>query len=83
LHDLFAAPDDPRIEETLTTSRRKAKFFAERFRPLMAQPEHLKPEQVLAALQESEAIYESLSRVGTYGSLLYASDTANRSWPKT
>jgi oligoendopeptidase F len=76
LSDLFASHSDPRIESTLAETRKKAESFANRFRPVMANAESLKPGEILDALKELESIYETLGRVGTYAGLLYASDTA-------
>lgn len=77
LNDLFASQNDPKIDETLTETRRWAESFADRFRPLMAHPESLKPAEILDALKELESVYEALGRVGSYAGLLYAADTAH------
>jgi len=77
LTDLFASHDDPKIDGTLTETRRRAESFANRLRPVMAHPESLKPAEILDALKELESIYEALGRVGSYAGLLYAADTAN------
>ena len=77
LTDLFASHGDPRIESTLIETRQRAESFANRFRPVMAQPESLRPVEILDALKELESIYEALGRVGSYTGLLYAADTAN------
>jgi len=77
LTDLFASHDDPKIDGTLTETRRRAESFANRLRPVMAHPESLKPAEILDALKELESIYETLGRVGSYAGLLYAADTAN------
>jgi oligoendopeptidase F len=77
LSDLFAAHDDPRIEETLSDCAARAEAFAARFRPVMEHPETLTAAPLLDALKELEIIYEALGRVGTYAGLLYAAATAN------
>ena len=76
LTDLFASHGDPRIESTLNETRQRAESFANRFRPVMAQPESLSPAEILDALKELESIYEALGRVGGFAGLLYAADTA-------
>jgi oligoendopeptidase F len=77
LSDLYTAHDDPKIDNTLADCQARAERFAERFRPLMQNPEALTFETLLRALQELEVIYEALGRVGSYAGLLYAGDTAN------
>jgi oligoendopeptidase F len=77
LTDLFASHGDPRIESTLNETRQRAESFGNRFRPVMAQTESLRPAEILDALKELESIYEALGRVGSYAGLLYAADTAN------
>jgi oligoendopeptidase F len=77
LNDLFRSHHDPKIEETLNATRRRAESFADRFRALMAHPESLEAAQILDGLRELESLYEALGRVGSYAGLLYASDTAN------
>jgi oligoendopeptidase F len=77
LSDLYAAHDDPKIDTTLADCRARAEKFAERFRPIMQNPEALTSEVLRQALQELEIIYEALGRVGSYAGLLYASDTTN------
>ncbi|HXV84462.1 MAG TPA: M3 family oligoendopeptidase [Candidatus Binatia bacterium] len=77
LNDLFLSPDDQRIEATLNDCLACADAFATRFRPVMEDSETLTAGVLLDALKELEMIYEALGRVGSYASLLYASDTAN------
>lgn len=77
LNDLFLSPDDPRIEATLNDCLARADAFANRFRPVMEDPEILTAGVLLDAIKELEMIYEALGRVGSYASLLYASNTAN------
>jgi len=77
LSDLYSSHDDPRIDATLKNCRARAEAFAQRFRCAMEQPKTLIAATLLQALNELEAIYEMLGRVGSYSGLLYASDTAN------
>jgi oligoendopeptidase F len=76
LGDLFTDPNDARIESTLKVCRDQAEAFAERFRPIMENPAALSAASLHEALGQLETIYEALSRVGSYASLLYAADTA-------
>jgi oligoendopeptidase F len=75
LSDLFFAHDDTRIEATLRDCRARAEIFAARFRGTIQIPAGPDPQELLSALQELEEIYEALSRVSNYASLLYAGDT--------
>lgn len=72
LSDLFSSYDDPRIEVTLSDCRARAENFSGRFRGKI---KDLAPEEFLEGLKELEEIEEALSRVGSYASLLYASDS--------
>jgi oligoendopeptidase F len=75
LSDLFAAPDDPGIAETLTACRARAERFAERYRGTIRTPGGPQPDRLLAAIRELEALQADLERPGTFAGLLYASDT--------
>ncbi len=76
LRDLFAAHDDPLLDKTLANCRTQAEAFARRHRAVMESPSTLSAATLLRALLELEAIYETLSRVGSYAALLYAADTS-------
>jgi oligoendopeptidase F len=75
LNDLFAAHDDPRIETALNDCRARAEKFAARFRGKIQLPAGPDPQTLLSALQELEEIYDTISRVSNYASLLYSADT--------
>ncbi|MFB3820308.1 MAG: M3 family oligoendopeptidase, partial [Candidatus Methylomirabilales bacterium] len=77
LSDLFASPEDPGITASLAACRARAQAFAAAYRGSLRAPDGPDPSRVLAALQELEALQETLGRAGTYAGLLYASDTAN------
>jgi len=77
LGDLFASPEDPGIAGTLHACRARAEAFAARYRGVLRAPGGPQGETLLAALVELEGLQEALGRVGTYASLLYASDTAD------
>ncbi|OGQ81359.1 MAG: hypothetical protein A3F90_03590 [Deltaproteobacteria bacterium RIFCSPLOWO2_12_FULL_60_19] len=75
LSDLFSAHDDPRIEAALNDCRARAEKFAARFRGEILLPAGPDPQALLAALPELEEIYDTISRVSSYASLLYSADT--------
>jgi len=75
LTDLFRSHDDPAIGETLTACRDRAERLAERYRGTIHVPGGPPPEHLLAAILEMEALQADLERAGTFGGLLYASDT--------
>jgi oligoendopeptidase F len=75
LSDLFASHEDPAIEATLNDCRARAEAFARRFGGRIESSEGITSQMLLEGLKELEAIYEALSRVGSYAGLLYAADT--------
>ena len=77
LGDLFASPDDPRIDETLRQCKEDAEAFAATYRGTIDVPGGPAPEHLLAGLQRIEDIYDRIGRVGSYAGLLYAADTSN------
>lgn len=76
LGDLFASPDDPRIEATLGECLARAQAFAQRYRDTIRVPGGPSPDHILGAIRELEALQEDLKRVAAFAQLLYASDTA-------
>src|SRR5512138_1432843 len=77
LGDLFASPDDPRIDEVLRQCKADAEAFAATYRGTIAVPGGPAPEHLLAALRRLEDIFERVGRADAYAGLLYAADTAN------
>jgi oligoendopeptidase F len=77
LGDLYASHRDPRIATTLAEARDEAARFARRFRNTINVAGGPAAEHLLAALNAYEKIQESLSRVSSYASLLYAADSLN------
>ena len=77
LTDLFASHDDPQIERTLQDCHHQAQEFAARYRSAFDRPEDLSAQLLHNALQQLEALYDHLGRVGSYAGLLYAADTSN------
>ena len=75
LSDLFSAHDDSRIEATLDECRAHAGKLAVRLRGTIHVPGGPAPDHLRSGLQEFEEIEESLSRVSSYASLLYAGDS--------
>lgn len=75
LSDLFAAHDDPRIEEVQQSIKERAEAFAQKYRGTIAVSGGPAASHLLEALRALEAIDDDMSRVATYASLLYASDS--------
>jgi len=73
LSDLYAGPDDPRIDADLDTALARAERFAEARRGRVAD---LTPAALAAALDELEAISELTGRAGAYAGLRFAEDTS-------
>jgi oligoendopeptidase F len=72
LSDLYAGPDDPRIEADLDGALARAGAFAERHRGRVAE---LAPAALAVALDELEALEEPVQRAASYAQLLFAADT--------
>jgi oligoendopeptidase F len=77
LSELYAGPDDPRIEADIAEARRQAEAFAQTYRGKIASGELGGP-----ALAQALAEYELLSEIGHrpsfYANLLFAADTQNQ-----
>ncbi|HEX2483942.1 MAG TPA: M3 family oligoendopeptidase [Myxococcota bacterium] len=73
LADLYAGPDDPRIEADLDAAEARAKRFAAAHRGRVAE---LEPAALAAAIDELEALQEPAARAGAYAGLLFAADTS-------
>ena len=74
LSDLYAGPDDPRIDADLDRALERAEAFAESHRGRIAT---LDAEALAAAVGEIEALSELVGRAGAYAGLLFAGDTAD------
>jgi oligoendopeptidase F len=72
LSDLYAGPDDPRIEADLADGIAAAQTFADRYRGRVAS---LDAVELADAVDALEALQEPASRVAVYASLLFAGDT--------
>jgi oligoendopeptidase F len=73
LSDLYAGPDDPRIDADLAGAIAAAQAFAERHRGRVGS---LDAAALAAAIDEIEALQEPASRAAAFASLLFAGDTA-------
>jgi oligoendopeptidase F len=73
LSDLYAGPDDPRIDADLDAALAQAKALAERLRGRVAS---LGAAELAAAVDELERIQTPAARAGVYSGLLFAADTA-------
>ena len=75
LGDLYAGPDDSRLEGDLQGSRRRAEAFEAAYRGKIAalQPGHA--ELLLTAVHELEDLYEQMDRPAVYASLWHAGKT--------
>ena len=73
LSDLYASPEDPRIEADLAQAQAAAQRFAERHRGGVAR---LSADALALALTELEAMSELAARPAIYAQLLFAADTS-------
>lgn len=72
---LYAAPDDPRIDDTLSSLTARADAFDKTFRGTIHVPGGPAARHLRAGLQEAEALADAAYRLGAYSRLLYAADT--------
>ena len=73
LSDLYAGPDDPRIEADLADALAAAERFAEQWRGRVADAD---AGDLAAAIDELERIQEPVARAGSFAGLLFAGDTS-------
>jgi oligoendopeptidase F len=74
LSDLYAAPDDPRLEDDLAAVEREAAAFRERHHGRVAE---LSAAELAAALLEAEEIESRLDRVYTFAQLRFTTNMAD------
>ncbi|MFQ5415509.1 MAG: M3 family oligoendopeptidase [Myxococcota bacterium] len=74
LVDLYADPDDPRIDGDLDGALEAAQEFAGRYRERVGK---LDAAELALAVDELERLNEAVSRAGVYAGLLFAEDTAS------
>jgi oligoendopeptidase F len=73
LGDLYAGPDDPRIEADLDAALAAANAFAARWRGKLGQAGAA---ELATALDELERLQEPVARAGSFAGLLFAADTS-------
>ncbi len=73
LADLYASPDDPRIDADLAQALQSAQRFAERHRGGVGK---LSANELALAVTELEAIGERAARPASYSQLLFSADTS-------
>ena len=75
LSDLFAGPDDPKIQASLTALDADAEAFAVRYRGTISVPGGPSPHHLLEGIVALEDLYERQWRVSGYAHLRYDEDT--------
>ena len=76
LSDLFASPDDPKIDTTLTQARESALSFAQTYQGKIDCPD-LTPARLASAIREYEALWQEAGKPGTYARLRFSADTSD------
>ncbi len=76
LSDLFSSPDDPRIEQTLTSCMSRAVKFQETYQGKINTPD-LTAATLVAAIKEYESISQELAKPHVYASLRFSADTSD------
>ena len=78
LSDLFASPDDPKIDETLKASAERAADFARKYQGKLDTPD-LTAQTLADAIREYEALWQEAGKPGTYARLRFSADTSDTS----
>lgn len=81
LSDLFAGPDDPRIDQELSRAIKDSEAFATKYRGTIDVPGGPSVAHLLQVLKEFEDILERVDTVASYSHLAFTADTlkpANR-----
>jgi len=76
LGDLFASPDDPKIEATLDEARERALLFARDYQGKIDSPD-LTAARLASAIREYEALWQEAGKPGTYARLRFSADTSD------
>ncbi len=76
LSDLFAGPDDPKIDETLFAAKERAAAFAAAYQGKLNSPD-LTANRLVSAIQEYEALWQEAGKPGTYARLRFSADTSD------
>ena len=74
LSDLYAGPDDPRLESDLDSALSRAQAFADRYRGTINVPGGPSAEWIADATAELESILEQTDKPGAFAGLLHAAD---------
>jgi oligoendopeptidase F len=75
LSDLYAGPDDPRLEQDLKSAHDRARRFEETYRGKIDTASGPDAGLLLAALRELEGLYEQMDKPAIYAGLLHAAKT--------
>ena len=76
LSDLFAGPDDPKINATLAEAAERARVFAATYAGKINSPD-LTAQTLLSAIQDYEALWMEAGKPGMYARLAYSTDTSD------
>ena len=76
LDDLFTGIDDPRVEQTLQSSKARADQFQQDYQGKINTPE-LNAQTLASALKDLEIISQESAKPGTYASLRFSADTSD------
>ena len=75
LDDLYKSIEDPKVEETLNTTLKRAKDFAQKYRGKI-DSDTLTAETLLSSIKEYEDIVEEMSNPACYAALVFSADTS-------
>lgn len=75
ISELFAGPDDPRVDQCLDALLARARQFAKAYRNKIDN-KNLNAETFLAAIRNYEDIVRQIARISSCAALLFASDTS-------
>ena len=76
LSDLFASPNDPKIEATLQAAKKQAAAFAAAYQGKIDSPD-LTAARLASAIKEYEALWQDAGKPGTYARLRFSVDTSD------
>ncbi len=76
LSDLFAGPDDPRIDAMLETAKERAAAFAAEYQGKIDCPD-LTADRLASAIREYEALWLDAGKPGNYARLRFSADTSD------
>ena len=76
LSDLFAGPDDPKIDATLAHTRERAAAFAREYQGKIDSPD-LTAARLASAIREYEALWQEGGKPGMYARLRFSADNSD------